>query len=227
MHTIFNLDNPVWKFIGNLADFFILSILTFICSIPIVTAGAAFTSLSYVTLKMASGQEGKLFQQYFKCFRLNFKQATLIWLGFLGVGIVLCIDLYYGMNAGTNAASAMLITSIVCIVLWLCVFFMAFTLLARIDNTTSAIVKMAGAMAIRNFLPVISTVVVMVAFILVGLFIFWPILLVTPGLPAYINAFIFNRILTKYGFNLRDDDGYEWKLKEEETEKNEESEIRG
>lgn len=226
MHTIFNLDNPVWKFIGNLADFFILSILTFICSIPIVTAGAAFTSLAYVTLKMASGQEGKLLQQYFKCFRLNFKQATLMWLGFLGVGIVLCIDLYYGINAGTNAASTMLITSIVCIVLWLCILFMAFTLLARIDNTTSAIVKMAGAIAIRNFLPVISTVVVMVAFILVGLFVFWPVLLVTPGLPAYINAFIFNRVLTKYGFNLLDDDEYEWKLKEEETEKNEESEIR-
>lgn len=205
MDKIFNIDNPVWRFIGNLADFFVLSILTFVCSIPIVTAGAAFTSLAYVTLKMASNQEGKLFQQYFKCFRQNFKQATIIWLVFLVVGIVLLIDLNYGLTAGTDASSAMLITSIVCIVLWICTFLMTFTLLARIDNTTKAIIQMAGAMTIHNFLPVLSTAIVMVAFILVGVFVFWPVLLLTPGLPAYINAFIYNRILTRYGFELRDD----------------------
>lgn len=205
MDKIFNIDNPVWRFIGNLADFFVLSILTFVCSIPIVTAGAAFTSLAYVTLKMASNQEGKLFQQYFKCFRQNFKQATIIWLVFLVVGIVLLIDLNYGLTAGTDASSAMLITSIVCIVLWICTFLMTFTLLARVDNTTKAIIQMAGAMTIHNFLPVLSTAIVMVAFILVGVFVFWPVLLLTPGLPAYINAFIYNRILTRYGFELRDD----------------------
>lgn len=205
MDKIFNIDNPVWRFIGNLADFFVLSILTFVCSIPIVTAGAAFTSLAYVTLKMASNQEGKLFQQYFKCFRQNFKQATIIWLVFLVVGIVLLIDLNYGLTAGTDASSAMLITSIVCIVLWICTFLMTFTLLARVDNTTKAIIQMAGAMTIHNFLPVLSTAIVMVAFILVGVFVFWPVLLLTPGLPAYINAFIYNRILTRYGFELQDD----------------------
>ena len=37
----FSLENPVWKFIGNLADFFILSCLWYLCSLPVVTAGAA------------------------------------------------------------------------------------------------------------------------------------------------------------------------------------------
>lgn len=206
MNNFFNIDNPVWKFIGNLADFFILSVLTIVCSLPIITAGAAFTSLSYITLKMASNQEGKLFQQYFRCFKRNFKQSTLIWLVFLIIGIILLIDLYYGLTAGTNFASAILITSVVCLILWLCVLFTVFTLLARIDNTTSNIIKMAGAIAIRNFLPVISTVLVMAAFILVGLFVFWPVLLLTPGLPAYLNAFIYNHILAKYGFSLIDND---------------------
>ena len=30
----------------------------------------------------------------------------------------------------------------------------------------------------------------------------WPVLLVAPGLAAYCNAFIFNRIFDKYGLSL-------------------------
>ena len=56
----FSLENPIWKFIGNLADFFLLSCLWYLCCLPVVTAGAATTALYYVTLKMARGQEGQL-----------------------------------------------------------------------------------------------------------------------------------------------------------------------
>ena len=99
MNRFFNIDNPVWKFIGNLADFFLLSILTVALCIPIVTVGAALTSLSYVTLKMASNQEGKLFQQYFNSCKRNFRQITPVWLIILAIGVVLCIDVYYGIHA--------------------------------------------------------------------------------------------------------------------------------
>ena len=208
MNRFFNIDNPVWKFIGNLADFFLLSILTVALCIPIVTVGAALTSLSYVTLKMASNQEGKLFQQYFNSFKRNFRQITPVWLIILAIGVVLCIDVYYGIHAGTLLASSMLVTAVICIVLYLCVRSMIFVLFARVENTSSAIVKMAVAMVTRNFLPVLSTVIVTVAFIAVGVYVFWPMLLITPGLPAYINAFVYNRIITKYGLNLKDEDPF-------------------
>ena len=47
----FSLENPIWKFIGNLADFFLLSCLWYLCCLPVVTAGTATTALYYVTLK--------------------------------------------------------------------------------------------------------------------------------------------------------------------------------
>ena len=37
----FSLENPIWKFIGNLADFFLLSCLWYLCCLPVVTAGGA------------------------------------------------------------------------------------------------------------------------------------------------------------------------------------------
>ncbi len=206
MTNFFNVDNPVWKFIGNLWDFFLLSVLWFVCSIPIVTIGASTTALYYVTLKMASDQEGKLWQQFLKSFRENWKEATIIWIGFLLVGVVLVIDVLYGLTSGTNLASAILIFSVVVGVLYLCMLSFVFPLLARVDNTPMAMIKMAGGVVVQNFLPVLAGVLVMAGFVLVGLFVFSPVLVVVPGLPAYINSRIYNHIFERYHLNLSDED---------------------
>lgn len=206
MTNFFNIDNPIWKFIGNLWDFFVLSVLWLVCSIPVVTIGASTTALYYVTLKMASNQEGKLWQQYFHSFRQNWKEATVIWLGFLAVGIILGIDLMYGLTGGTNLASAVLVFAVVVGALYLCLLSFVFPLLARVDNTPFAIVKMAGGMLVQNFLPILAGVMVMAAFVLVGVFAFKLLLLVVPALPAYINCRMYNRILERYHLNLEDRD---------------------
>ena len=202
LERFFNVDNPVWKFIGNLADFFLLSLLWFVCSLPVVTIGASTTALYYVTLKMAKNQEGKLFSSFFRSFKENFKQATLLWLGCLVLAGVLAADYFFAVSRGGAFGMAMLLVVAVIAALALCVVSFLFVLLARVANTTAAIFKMACAITIRNLLPVLSAALVTAAFFLVGVFLFWPVLAVTPGLPAYLNSFIYNRILEKYGFAL-------------------------
>ena len=125
MEKIFDLNNPVWKFIGNLWDFFVLSVLTVLCSLPVVTAGAALTALYYVTLKMASDEEGKVVPQFWQAFRGNLRQVTPAWILLLLIGAVLGIDFLYGLTGGTNFASAMLIVSGICLVLYGCVLLMS------------------------------------------------------------------------------------------------------
>ena len=85
----FSLENPVWKFIGNLADFFILSCLWYLCSLPVVTAGAAASAVYYVTLKMSRDQEGELVRSFFKSFRQNLKPGCLLGVGYLAAAVVL------------------------------------------------------------------------------------------------------------------------------------------
>lgn len=202
MGRLFNLENPVWRFIGNLADFFLLSVFVYLCCIPVVTAGSAFTALYYVTLKMASGQEGYTAPSFWRSFRLNFKQATVIWLVFLAAGMVLFADFYYSLTSGSFFAGALFFTfAIVGLLYVLCLFFM-FPLLARCDNTVSALLKMCFAMCIRNFLPILAAVAVAAGVFSIGIFVFWPLLLVAPGLTAYMNSFLFNRILNKYDLRL-------------------------
>lgn len=85
----FSLENPVWKFIGNLADFFILSCLWYLCSLPVVTAGAAASAVYYVTLKMSRDQEGELVRSFFKSFRQNLKPGCLLGVGYLAAVVLL------------------------------------------------------------------------------------------------------------------------------------------
>lgn len=89
----FSLENPVWKFIGNLADFFILSCLWYLCSLPVVTAGAAASAVYYVTLKMSRDQEGELVRSFFKSFRQNLKPGCLLGVGYLAAAVVLGLDI--------------------------------------------------------------------------------------------------------------------------------------
>ena len=103
----FSLENPIWKFIGNLADFFLLSCLWYLCCLPVVTAGAATTALYYVTLKMARGQEGQLIPAFFHSFKQNLKQATALWVGYLAVGILLVLDLVICLQTSSVFAGAM------------------------------------------------------------------------------------------------------------------------
>ena len=63
------------QFIGKVADFILLNLLTLVCSLPIITFGAAYTAKYYVSMKIVRGEEGTLFKAYFKAFKDNFKQA--------------------------------------------------------------------------------------------------------------------------------------------------------
>ena len=83
MRSFFNLDNPLMQFLSTLTDIVILNVISLICCIPVVTIGASLTALHYVTIRMARKEEGYIIRDFFKSFRQNFIQSTVIWLLFL------------------------------------------------------------------------------------------------------------------------------------------------
>lgn len=202
MRTIFNLDNPVWKFIGNIADFFLLTLMWTVCSLPIVTLGASTSALYYTTLKMASNQEGYTLPSFWKAFKNNLLSGIKITIIMLMVILIVLIDLYYCLvNPSTITLSLILPLGVILTAL-IFSFRLVVILLARCDNTVKNLLFMSVSLGLKNFMPVLSTLIVSAGAYLFGVFIFWPVLLIAPGLCAYINSFVFNRILTKYGFAL-------------------------
>lgn len=73
------------------------NLLFILCSIPLVTVGAAYTALYYTTLKTLRGDgQIRLFRTFWTGLMENFRQATLLWLaiaalgGFIGLEIFWC-----------------------------------------------------------------------------------------------------------------------------------------
>lgn len=150
MSKFFNPDGPLMRFMTKLADLMILNILFLVTSLPVVTVGAAWTALSYVTLKMVRDEEGAIARSYFRAFRQNFRQATVLWLGVLAIGAVLVLD--FRVLSGAEAAWAgflrlalgLLAAALVMILQYL------FPVLARFDASLKDTLKNAALLALAH-----------------------------------------------------------------------------
>lgn len=94
MDRLFNPENPFWSFMNKVMDVFMISILWFIFSIPIITIGASTTALFQFTLKLTADEEGYVCRSFIRAFFKNFVQATAAWAVVLVCGGFLAFDLY-------------------------------------------------------------------------------------------------------------------------------------
>lgn len=148
---LFNLDSPLMQFLTKLANLMILNLLTILCCIPIFTAGAAITALYYVTIKMARGDDPYIVRSYFKSFKENFKQATIIWLIMLALIFVIAMDwrVIYVMMEGT-AATVMKVVIFVVTAFLLLTGLYIFPVLSRFENSIKNTIKNAFLISILN-----------------------------------------------------------------------------
>ena len=89
---MFKLDSPLMNFLSKVADIMILNILIIVCSIPVFTVGAAVSAAYYMTFKMVKNEETYIVRGFFKAFKENFKQATVMWLLVLLIIGILSVD---------------------------------------------------------------------------------------------------------------------------------------
>lgn len=205
MSNFFNMDNGFFRALGKLADLMILNILFLLCSIPIFTIGASMTAMYYVTLKMAENEDGYIARSFFKSFRQNFKQATVIWLIMLLFGIILVLDLLIMKNASGTVATVFKVIITATGFLYIMMLIYVFPVLARFYNTTKAIFKNSFIMAIADFPRTFVMLVITlgsVAIMFLNNYVFWYGILVWIlagfALVAFANSFFLKKIFAKY-----------------------------
>lgn len=202
MRKIFDLDNPIWRFIGNLADFFMLSVYWYLCVILIIPMGAGTTALYTVTLKMSSCTEGYITKEFITAFKKNFRQGTIIGLIYLGLGLVIAIDFYWIFFGNPQAGVYFLPLAIMIAFLYLLCASFTFPLLSHYYNDTRSLLILGVSYTFKNLISVFSYTLFTIGIFAVGIFVFWPILLIAPGLSAYISSYILNHIFMKYDKNV-------------------------
>lgn len=81
-------DSPLNEIISKTVDIILLSALWFLCCLPVITIGASTTALYYSVVKAIRKNRGYAVKNFFHAFAGNFFPATLLWL-FYGVMAVL------------------------------------------------------------------------------------------------------------------------------------------
>ena len=160
--SFFSLDSKFSQIMGRVFDLMMLNIIFLIMCIPIVTIGANFTAMYYVTLKMIKNEETYIFRTYWKSFRENFKQATAIWLILLAVLIVLILDLLLVMRM-PGTITYLRFVFLVLIFFEAMVLSYVFPVLSRFDNTVKNTIKNSILMAIRHLPYTILMAVITIA----------------------------------------------------------------
>lgn len=179
-----------------------LNLLWFICSIPIFTIGASTTALYYSSLKIIRGEEGYVGRTFFRAFRENFKQATVLWLILLGAGLFLAGDGYilYHLRQSAEGPMAVVWTLILAIVIAAAVMYVivleyVFPLLASVSNTNRAMLKNSFLIGTHYLFATILVFAVHFAMFFVVVAWFTPLIVFGEGLCALISAWLLNRIL--------------------------------
>lgn len=201
MGKFFDLDSPVMRFLNRLADLLILNILMIICCIPVITAGAAFTAMHYVILKMVRGEEGYLIKGFFKSFARNFKQATLIWLMMLLVIAVYVGDSLIFSYSGITFPKPLVIAVVAVGAILFMIPVYVFPLLARFDNTIRNTIKNAALLAFANLPKTLLMALFYVLPFIIGYFSTYSYIFIFMfgiSLPAYGAAWLYSNIFKKF-----------------------------
>ena len=100
----FSYESKFSQILLKISGSCLLNLLWFVCSLPIVTIGASTTALYYASLKLVRDEDHHIVSQFFRSFRENFKQATVLWLILLGAGLFLAADGYILYHLRLTAA---------------------------------------------------------------------------------------------------------------------------
>lgn len=143
MGRIFDMNNKFFRFMSKVADLCILNIICVVCCIPVITAGASITAMYYVTLKMVRNEEAYIVRSFFKSFKQNFKQATIINLIMLLIGLVLYVDLNVSKAMQGGAGQIFHVIFMAFALIYFILFLYVYPVLARFYNTIKNTIKNA------------------------------------------------------------------------------------
>ena len=119
-------NSRTWLALGLAADVVVVNALTIVCSLPVVTAGAALSAAHGTLLEMVREEGAKPARTYFSYFTRTWRTATFGWLLLLAVGSVLGWEYWaLGRMDGGAAlvAQAGVLAGAILVTLWAVWFF--------------------------------------------------------------------------------------------------------
>lgn len=201
----FDLDSPLSKLLTNVADLMILNFLFLLFSLPVVTFGASLTAMNFVTLQMAENKHPAIFDSFFKSFKQNIKQSTILW------GIVFAMSTVFFAwyivienMVLVELAAVLRFFLYIIIVLFSMMLVYLFFFQAKFENSVLATIKNSFLMSIRHLFTTILSLAIIGGVVIIILFypqfIGYGLVLTLVGfaLISYVIAFLMERVFQNY-----------------------------
>lgn len=196
---MFSVEGKFYQFMDLFVDCILLSLLWLISSVPIFTLGASTAALYHTVEKVLNRQEGHMWQEFWKVFKRDFKQATLLLftgvliLAIVGMGCVSACA-YLLPEHKWHIPGIIFVVYAVLVAMWSQYWF---PYVSKFEDTVPTILRNTMSMALRDFKWSIALLVILVAAVILWRYV--PILfLFLPVGYMLIETRIIEGIFSKY-----------------------------
>ena len=223
MKNLFGQDGPVMRALTDLSTLVFLNILTALCCIPVVTAGAALAAMHYVIMEMIEERGGPLVPEYLKRFKENLKNATPVWLILLAAAVFLYADYRIISGGQMGLPKAMLIPIYAGMFVLAAVYVYVIPLTAKFVYSTGSAFKNAAILAAAYFPRTILMVMISAVMpaLLYNVTRLLPLFfLLALSLPAYFCALLYMPVFEKMIGKKEEDEDRPWILEDIDIEDN-------
>ena len=197
-----HVESPLMKKLGIMADLLILNLVTLVCCLPIVTAGAAFTAMHYVLLKIVRGEEGYVVKTFFRAFKENLLQGTILWIIMVIVYAALFVDWRILRMQGNEFPVFMNILLLAAVIIIYLISLYVFPILSRYQNTVLGTIKAALTMSVVGTIRTIGSAIVYPIPYVILFFVGYPIVPIILCFcftgPGYFRAKMYDGLFMTY-----------------------------
>lgn len=192
---LFSQEGRFARFMNLLWSLILTSALWIVCSLPVVTAGAAAAAAYYAMAKTVRFHTGSTASEFFRCFKQNLRQSLPV-----SIGLTLALALV--------VVEAMYLYSDASVPLWfLYVFYLMALLLAalgiyvwpclsRFEMGNMALLRM-GVVLMFRYLHFTLAFLLGLGALLAGIWLMPWGLPLFPGLAVYLETFLMERVLLR------------------------------
>lgn len=197
--NFFNPDNWLWRGFGRLADFFILSALWILCSIPVVTIGAASIALYDTVAHCFRYNEGGMVSRFFRTFKRELVRGILLTVVWAVAGYLLNVSYQIMTQLGDGSTFWTILSLVYFVILTIPVGMAcwAIGLQSRFTYGFGQLHKNAAMFALGYFPRTIAIVLIFVVFynVIINIFI---LVMFLPALMVNLQSMIMEPVFRKY-----------------------------
>lgn len=194
-----NYDSPFMTEFRKLWDYIWLGLLWILASIPLFTFGAATTAMLYTGEKRVRTDEGKIWSTFWKTFRKEFKQATLLWLVSAALTVIMAGNCLILIRVELHSiVFALLLAAVLFSLGWMQLWY---GYLSRFEDTNRVLLGNTFRIALGNLPWTVLLIVIALAAVVATVYFFFsapPVLFLIPGIYGMLVSWVFRKLFKKY-----------------------------